>query len=295
MEEQSVFFDERQDQPERRLYARILEVTWWDWIQYQCLGEEWDFVSDLTGISQRIHARREAVRWFESNRNELGSFLFCCCHLDIDPAAIRQRLAAIGREVSGLTAEGKLTWFQTYYGTHSAVRGSGLALKIKRVSHCSKDKKRDLSSGRNATASKDCSMKDEASGSKTMNSQSEICVCECGSRFEPYKRGVTIVKKICRSCLTKKTHPPRKEPKSLGVSPGRATDDRGQPRRPPLSPDVQVVSLEFEGGDKDLLERIQTISRIERRTVVSQILYWLEKNVPELRHSDKLQLELDKP
>jgi len=51
----------------------------------------------------------------------------------------------------------------------------------------------------------------------------------------------------------------------------------------PSSGNTETVSLLFARSDGQLLKRIRDLSLLERRTVESQILYWLERHVPELK------------
>jgi hypothetical protein len=54
-----------------------------------------DFVGnnrDIDGAEARARCRSNATEWFLSESSDIGSFLFCCETLDIDPGAVRRAL-----------------------------------------------------------------------------------------------------------------------------------------------------------------------------------------------------------
>lgn len=104
-------------------------------------------------------------------------------------------------------------------------------------------------------------------------------ICACGKQFEPYQHGVTFVKKICRECLTIKIN------NKTRIQQQKQKAEAASSRPAPIPPAHNTVQLFFAQSDQGLLKRIQELSLLERRTVESQVLYWLERNVPELRVS----------
>jgi hypothetical protein len=96
------------------------------------------------------------------------------------------------------------------------------------------------------------------------------CVCsECGNGFEPYKRGAIIVKSMCPDCMTKKLARKAHSPASGDNKPDSLTDD-------------PFVTIVFSGQDRLLFTRISDLSKKDRRSMESQVLFWLEHYVPEL-------------
>ncbi|MFZ2446072.1 MAG: hypothetical protein WAW37_06930 [Syntrophobacteraceae bacterium] len=105
-------------------------------------------------------------------------------------------------------------------------------------------------------------------------SSMRICGC-CGKEFQPYQHGITFIKKTCRECLVKKIN------RKKGVA---EVKQKAPALRPASnSTDSETVFLLFARSDEQLLKRIRELSLRERRTVESQILYWLERHVPELK------------
>ncbi|MFZ0929674.1 MAG: hypothetical protein WAN11_13800 [Syntrophobacteraceae bacterium] len=121
--------------------------------------------------------------------------------------------------------------------------------------------------------------------------QPETCICQCGKRFEPYKRGVTIIKNVCVDCLNKKNARPKK-PKDERSASGsnRVAGVAGIDENRQLeaasghasNSSVAEIRVIFAGNDEKMLHRIQDLSERQRRTAPAQILYWLENLVPEL-------------
>ncbi len=123
--------------------------------------------------------------------------------------------------------------------------------------------------------------------------QPEVCVCACGSEFEAYKRGATVIKKICPDCLAKKSAHPRSPSKDelrkadageMSPSPGV-----GEQRKPEAALDnprsgapAEIVIL-FNGHDEQMFQCIERLARRDRRTKDAQVLHWLETYVPELK------------
>lgn len=98
-------------------------------------------------------------------------------------------------------------------------------------------------------------------------------VCgQCGREFTAYRHGVTVVKAICMECLHKKISPPERKD-SAAIPAASAANGTG-----PAG--AESISISFSGQDAKLLQLIREISAKDRRTVDSQILYWLETHVP---------------
>lgn len=104
------------------------------------------------------------------------------------------------------------------------------------------------------------------------------CVCHCGKEFEPYKRGVVIVKTVCQECLREKNKANADNARKAS-SPKKPSKEDGVTATPTSH---KSVTLAFDGKDLPMFERIKTASARERRTMESQILYWLETFVPDL-------------
>ncbi|MFZ0930400.1 MAG: hypothetical protein WAN11_17480 [Syntrophobacteraceae bacterium] len=122
--------------------------------------------------------------------------------------------------------------------------------------------------------------------------QPEICICHCGKKFEPYKRGATVVKTICVECLNKKNARPKRplkdEPPVSGIGDAPGVAGIGEKRQPEVALDqassssVAEIRIVFAGNDEEMFHRIEKLSARQRRTAPAQILYWLESFVPEL-------------
>ncbi len=107
-------------------------------------------------------------------------------------------------------------------------------------------------------------------------STKQTCVCkECKGTFEPYKHGATVVKTICATCLTAKIFRKKKDSGSQAAEPAQTVANSRYCNG--------SITLVFADADGELLRRINDISRRERRSVDSQILYWLENYIPELK------------
>jgi len=104
-------------------------------------------------------------------------------------------------------------------------------------------------------------------------------ICACGKQFEPYQRGATVVKKLCRECLNRKT----------GIQQQKQKSDAASSMPVPISRSHDTIQLVFSQSDHELLKRIRELSLLERRSVESQILYWLERNVPELKADSRTE------
>lgn len=102
-------------------------------------------------------------------------------------------------------------------------------------------------------------------------------VCSCGKQFEPYQHGVTFVKKLCRECLVNKIN------RKTRIQQQKQKAEAAPSKPAPIPPGSNTIQLVFAHSDEGLLKRVRELSSLERRTVESQILYWLERNVPELQ------------
>jgi hypothetical protein len=130
-----------------------------------------------------------------------------------------------------------------------------------------------------------------------ISSRPEIVVCGCGKEFEPYRRGATVIKKICPDCLGKKAGHPKKPAKDERpkTQAGQAPDGPGIGEKPQLEAALDQapgsapakITILFKGPDEQLFERIQKLSARQRRTTDAQVLFWLENNVPELTAEEK--------
>ncbi len=127
------------------------------------------------------------------------------------------------------------------------------------------------------------------------SNQPEICVCECGKEFTPYKKGCALIKKVCPDCQGRHRHyaasinKPKdeqhkaeasKELQAAGIveKPGPPVALDGTPGSMP--PEITIV---FRGPDAEMFGRIEKLSARERRPMDMQILSWLENLLPELK------------
>ncbi len=106
--------------PERDLWASVLEAAWWDWLHYQCLGEDEEVRRvrarfTLKGVSSVMLTlmRRSAKGWFRSKSTHTGSFLFCAEHLGLNPAAILDRMAAIEAGLADMDEEARVNFYRS--------------------------------------------------------------------------------------------------------------------------------------------------------------------------------------
>ena len=127
-----------------------------------------------------------------------------------------------------------------------------------------------------------------------VKSTGELCVCKkCNGEFKSYEYGCAVVKSVCRPCLTARSSKKQKEstPDGQGTSKPRPSRNNMNAARP--SPNgasctdaPETITLVFADSDEALRQRIEEISRKERRSVDAQILYWLETCVPELKEME---------
>ncbi len=110
------FGDPRKQPPELALWADCLRAAFWDWLRCRCLGEKWVHRADLQNAGTFAKAYEEsAPKWFASNNTRVGSFLFCCYHLDIEPRAVRRRLSDLERLISNMSETERLDFYKRYW------------------------------------------------------------------------------------------------------------------------------------------------------------------------------------
>ena len=67
------------------------ESLWLD-VLFRALDDYAGISLDVYGAMVRTRCQRNAAEWFLADSRGIGSFLFCCETLDIDPGAVRRAL-----------------------------------------------------------------------------------------------------------------------------------------------------------------------------------------------------------